>query len=164
MGQTESRSGFTFIEVLIVLMLLAIVSATFIPQITAANSDARRTAVEEDLALMRRQIQNFKDQHNQFPAYGSDSQVQFLEHLMQKTNRAGQVLANGRFGPYLLGDVPENPFTRSNAVLVVLGDLKAHQYSGHGSHGWAYSSTTGEIRVNLSPNVVDPNGEPVNRQ
>jgi prepilin-type N-terminal cleavage/methylation domain-containing protein len=161
MGRT--RSGFTFIEILIVLMLLTIVGVTFVPQLRAASDDARRSAVAEDLAMLRRQIKGFHDDHNRFPAHGLATQSTFVGHLTKKTSHACDVSDTGRFGPYLIGDVPVNAFTQQNAVLIVPGELKPHQYAGHGEHGWAYSSSTGEIRANLSPNVVDKKSVSVNR-
>jgi general secretion pathway protein G len=163
MGRSESRSGFTFIEILIVLVLLGIVGVTFVPQLTAASNDARREAVEQGLAMMRRQIKSYHNHHQQYPAHGTNSKKRFLSHLTEKTNHAGDVNAAGRFGPYVIGGVPVNAYTQQNSVLVVPGELRAHQFAGHGDHGWAYSSTTGEFRANLSPNVTNQDDVPVNR-
>lgn len=162
MGLTESKLGFTVIEILIVLVLLGIVGVTFVPQIISANDDARRTAVQADLGMLRRQIKNYYAQHKQFPAHSTNSPELFLSQLTQKTNHAGDVSETGRFGPYLIGDVPVNAYTQNNGVLIVPGELKPHQYAGHGDHGWVYSSTTGEFRANLSPNVKAANGVLVN--
>lgn len=163
MGRSESRHGFTLIEIVIVLVLLGIVTVTFVPQLTAASDDARRSAVEEHLAMMRRQIKSYHSQHQQYPAHGTNSNKLFMDHLLQKTNHAGDVSRTGRFGPYLLGGVPVNAYTQKSSVLIVPGVLKPHQYAGHGDHGWVYSSTTGDVRANLSPNVTNQENVPVNR-
>ena len=147
--RTKSATRFSFLELLIVVTLLAILGATLVPQFTAAHEDARQAAVSDDLDRFRRQLDLYRVQHGHWPAEGTNSEAQFIKQLRSRTTSTGIVHEDGKYGPYLIGEIPANPFNHSNKVLVVPGPLKPHQSDGQGSYGWVYSSTTGEFRVNL---------------
>lgn len=146
--RAKTANRFSFLELLIVVTLLAILGATLVPQFTAAHEDARQAAVAEDLDRFRRQLDLYRTQHGHWPAEGTNSEAQLIKQLRSRTTSTGVVHEDGKYGPYLIGEIPANPFNHSNKVLVVPGPLKPHQFDGQGVYGWAYSSTTGEFRVN----------------
>src|SRR5213075_1841380 len=57
------KSGFTLVEILIVVIILGILAAIVIPQFTNASSDARKSSVASTLQTLRGQIELFKIQH-----------------------------------------------------------------------------------------------------
>ena len=155
----RTSSGFTLIELLIVLALLGILAATFVPRFTAAHQDARRAAVAQDLDMFQRLIGLYREHHNgHLPAEGTDSEETFLKQLRGRTTVTGAVAPNGKYGPYLTGNIPPNPYGGASTVLVVAGPLQPHQCDGNGQHGWTYSSTTGELRANLGGSPVRDDG------
>jgi len=163
-SRSTGTSGFTLLEILIVGTLLLILAATFVPEFTAAHEDARCSAVQDDLNMLRRQIELYRRQHDgRFPGYATASEETFLKQLGQRTDPIGTPSPKGKYGPYLSGDMPRSPYKDSPRVLVVLGPLKPVHYDGSGEHGWTYSSSTGEIRANVSPTITAPNGKPVNQ-
>ena len=62
--RSRELNGFTLIEILIVVVILGILAATVLPQFTAANDDAKESALVQDLQLLRSQIEMYKFDHN----------------------------------------------------------------------------------------------------
>lgn len=161
-GTVESR-GFTVIELFIVLAILGLLAATLIPQVSVAGDVARQEAILKDLHMFRRQIAAFsKDHDGRLPAQGTNSATRVEAEMTGKTTPSGNVSGDGRLGPYLIGDIPRNPYSHADTILVVPGELKEHHYNGSANHGWAYSSTTGEFRANLTDDTTDSSGRRIN--
>ena len=141
-----ARAGFTLVEVLIVVVILAILAATVLPQFSNASGDAADGALKQNLHTVRSQIELFRVQHNnKLPGNSTDT---FVEQMLNKTNRAGVVGTGAEhvYGPYVSADAfPANPFNELNAVSVVAGDpvLVAED----NTDGWVYSKKTGEFRA-----------------
>src|SRR5256885_14184739 len=57
------KSGFTLVEILIVVIILGILAAIVIPQFTNASQDARESALLSQLQTLRSQIELYKLQH-----------------------------------------------------------------------------------------------------
>src|SRR3954454_23980231 len=97
MKTTERRSAFTLIEVLIVVVIMAILAATIIPQFTESTKDAKASTVKFNLATLRSQIQLYRAQHN-----GVNPSATLVE-LTTTTGIDGSqgTGANFPYGPYL---------------------------------------------------------------
>ncbi len=127
------RDGFTLIEVLIVVTIMAVLAATIIPQFTTSADEARQSQLDYNVHALQSQIHLYHLNHNSlFP--------DVLTKLTVKTDLDGTVNAAGEYGPYMAGGVlPDNPFTKSTAVTASAdGVLK---FGG----GWLYNATTGQI-------------------
>ena len=136
---------------------------SLIPQLLTANDNARYDAIQQDLIQFRRQIEQYSLDHDgRLPAHGTNSSEVFARQLKGRTTHTGVVRDDGRYGPYLIGELPANPVSGLSRVLVVPGPLRQHHFAGRGDHGWAYSSETGEIRANVAANIVGADGRPVN--
>ncbi len=123
------RTGFTLVEILIVVIILGILAAIVVPQFTEASADAKVSALSSDLQTVRSQLQLYKLQHG--GSYPSTPVTQ----LTTATKEDGT--AGGTFGPYLT-TFPSNPFTSSS-------DVDVDGTKGDGSHAWYFNSTTGEF-------------------
>jgi len=123
------KSGFTLVEILIVVIILGILAAIVIPQFTNASTSARVASLQGQLQTLRSQIQLFKLQHNDILP---DLVTNQWGQMMSKTNVAGvvDVTVTGVCGPYL-ESVPSNPL---NGFSAVAGAAAA-------STGWVYSIT-----------------------
>src|SRR5438045_703545 len=85
---TSRKSGFTLVEILIVVIILGILAAIVIPQFTNASTDARKASLVSQLQTLRSQIQLFKLQHNDILP---DLVANQWNQMMQKTNLTGAV-------------------------------------------------------------------------
>lgn len=133
--KAKIRQGFTLVEVLIVVVILAILAAAIIPQFTDSTNDARESTGLLNLRTIRGQISLYRAQHEGAVPAAT------LAELLIKTDVAGS--AGGDLGPYLQF-VPENPFTKSNKVRTTSTDPPSAA-SGASDAGWLYNATTGMI-------------------
>lgn len=134
------RSGFTLIEVLIVVVIMAVLAATIIPQFSTSTEDAKLNQQEFNVHTLRSQIQLYRIQHGgRYPTIQDDS----LPELTSKTDVDGTINASGEYGPYILDALPHNPFTNSNEVVATNATTEAEL--SYGGRGWLYNPTTGMI-------------------
>jgi general secretion pathway protein G len=149
MKTNQPRAAFTLIEVLIVVVIMAILAATIIPQFTDSTKDAKASTVKFNLATLRSQIQLYRTQHNGANPTGT------LVELTTTTDVGGAVGtgANFVYGPYLR-EVPTNPFTNSKAVKVISSDPAAAGDVTSGGGGWLYNVTTGNVWIDHADYVT----------
>lgn len=143
---TNRKWGFTLIEILIVVVIMAILAATIIPQLSSSTNDARESTLNFNRQSLRAQIELYRIHHN-----GRLPQVQNegLPQLTSMTNAQGQI-GTGEgytFGPYIEA-IPINPFDgKSRVVAVNLGGARPTAVAD-GNGGWQYDPNTGAIWPN----------------
>lgn len=140
MKRSIGRSGFTLVEVLIVVVIMAILAATIIPQFTDSTKDAKSSTAKFNLQTMRSQVELYKSQHNGSPP-GST-----LVELTKSTNSSGTQGTGASFpyGPYMR-ELPANPFTNNAAIKVITNNPAAVGDVTSGNAGWLYNTTTGGL-------------------
>ena len=161
----RSQQGFTLVELLIVVIILAILAAIIVPQFTEATDDATQSAYDTNVANIRSAIDLYRQQHQEYPGavisgggtcgsgtavVGAVGEAAFLAQLRNYTNAAGQACtgtdANFRYGPYLKDDLPVNPLavtTPNNTVTVVSTGVLG--LTSGSTDGWRFDSVTGEF-------------------
>jgi prepilin-type N-terminal cleavage/methylation domain-containing protein len=123
------RCGFTLIEMLIVVTVIAILAMLVIPRAMGARRKASETQLRGNLKQIRDGIERFEATTAAWPpaitdlmaASGADVSADF-------DGRGGSVDRNAYDGPYLLapdGSVPKDPFT--------------------GATDWNYDNATGDV-------------------
>jgi general secretion pathway protein G len=147
----KKRSGFTLVEILIVVVILGILAAIVIPQFSTASEDAKLSTLISDLQTIRSQIQLYKLKHNgKLPGAGTAT---FSDALTKYTKTDGSLATvqapdpnNGVCDPYLQ-KIPGNPFSSSTGfssdVEIGVGAPPAKDTSG-----WYFNSTTGAFNAN----------------
>lgn len=136
------RNAFTLIEVLIVVVIMAVLAATIIPQFSSSTKDAKDSSLKFNMHTLRSQIELYKVHHlGDYPTITDDS----LPQLTGKTNVKGEIGTGTGYpyGPYLDGELPTNPFNDSNAVAAGTGTGEVA-----GGAGWQYDASTGGIWPN----------------
>src|SRR5258705_118678 len=92
----KQRHGFTLVDVLIVVVILRILAVTVLRQFTAANNDAKESALIQDLQTLRSQVQLYKFQHEgKFPVSGSTTPQAFKDAVLLSTDSKGVTGAIG---------------------------------------------------------------------
>jgi prepilin-type N-terminal cleavage/methylation domain-containing protein len=146
----DHRRAFTLIEVLIVVIIMAVLAATIIPQFSSSTRDAKDSALKFNLHSIRSQIEMYKSQHwNMAPALAT-----FSNQMTKKTDVSG-VVGIGEayiYGPYFQGNVPVNPFNNKNTLVATTATTEAEAKAiVTGSDGWLYNATSGDF----FPDYVD---------
>lgn len=142
----RKNTGFTLVEILIVVIILGILAAIVIPQFTEASNDARISALVSDLQTVRSQVELYKIQHlDDYPGTVSGTWTigNFVTHLTSKTTQAG--VAGGTLGPYLQ-QFPTNLF--NNDATVRDATAAADPNAAVGTAGWWFNPTTGNFGCN----------------
>lgn len=110
------KSGFTLVEILIVVVILGILAAIVIPQFTDASEQAKESSLVSDLQTMRSQIELYKIHHNgALPGEGGASVEQAITGLTDINGDTAAAPGSGVYGPYLQ-KLPKNPFTDGRGI------------------------------------------------
>jgi prepilin-type N-terminal cleavage/methylation domain-containing protein len=163
-----TNRGFSLVELLIVVIILAILAAIVVPQFADTTTDARASAIESNLATMRSAVQLYRQQHGAMPGAltaaggvcpagsaagtgtggaGAQGELAFVSQLTLYSSITGQTCTgtDGTFnmGPYLR-EIPVNPANNLATIEVlnagILGGL-----APDGGHGWKYDIVSGEL-------------------
>lgn len=133
------RTAFTLVEILIVVVIMAVLAATIIPQFNSSTKDAQVSTALFNLQSMRSQIELYKAQHG-----GEPPPSLTLVELTSKTNADHTTTGTPAFGPYLLR-LPDNPF---NNLATVAAAATNPPSTADGSTGWLYHAASGNIWIN----------------
>ena len=152
MCRDRRRNAFTLIEVLIVVIIMAVLAATIIPQFSSSTTDAKTSAVTFNLHTIRSQIEMYKVHHNGLlPVLAT-----FSDQMTKATNVTGGTTgANLIYGPYFQGAVPTNPFTNTNTLVAVAAAGTVPAGIVAGGAGWQYDTTTGGFYPNNAEYYVN---------
>ncbi len=157
----RAKSGFTLVEILIVVVILGILAAIVIPQFTNASTQAKESQLVSDLQTMRSQIELYKINHNDnLP--GTQSGVDFATAMTSYTDVDGVVqpaAGVGIYGPYLQ-KIPSNPWV-TNAALAITVTSGTGSADGTGLvSGWYFNTDSGKIQANDAETCKDAASTP----
>ena len=140
----KARSGFTLVEILIVVVILGILAAIVIPQFTDASTEAKTSSLCTDLQTMRSQIELYKIQHNDLlPAAAGEVQADFEARMTAQTDIDGN--AGTDYGPYIQ-QIPTNQFNDSKTIRIEAGASTA----GAATDGWVFNTDTGSFHADTA--------------
>jgi general secretion pathway protein G len=144
----RAKSGFTLVEILIVVVILGILAAIVIPQFTNASTEARESALVSDLQSVRSQIELYKIQHNNDALPGAGTAT-FVECMEGYTDKDGAVVAQGTVGALgkYMQKIPVNPFSTADAATNLVRVETGASTAGADSHHWVYNTGTGTFQA-----------------
>jgi type II secretory pathway pseudopilin PulG len=153
--------GVNRVELVIVITVLAVVSAIAVPRITRAARGADESALGRSLTIIRTSIETYAaEHHGTYPGAAADgaggaagSEEAFISQLTMYSDKAGNV-ANDRnpdtgkiYGPYMycIPPLSVGANTGQTRVKVVAGTAAP---TVGGAAAWVYNCTTGKIIAN----------------
>ncbi len=169
------QRGFTLVELLIVVIILAILAAIVIPQFSSATVDAQESALDSNVNSLRSAIDLYRAQHNgKFPgavaatgatctvgtagAGAINTAVAVIDQLTKFSSAIGTTCSGADpttlLGPYLRKGFPADPITNSAAIAVATAGIPLAPAAATG--GWSYDVKTGQIVMNS--NATDSKG------
>ena len=135
----RAKSGFTLVEILIVVVILGILAAIVIPQFTSASTEAKESNLVSNLQAVRSQIQLYKIQHNDnLPTAGAATFEQCMIGLTDVDGDVAAAPGAGVYGPYMQR-IPKNPFGPAGSESSVEIDGTA----GDDTAGWNFVTVAG---------------------
>ncbi len=162
----SGKSGFTLIEILIVVVLLGIMAAMVIPKFSNAAAESRENMLLEDLRILKAQVGVYRAQHWDVPPGYADgdtsnapTEADFVAQLTLFTDENGATNAvqtdQFKYGPYMR-EIPDNPINGLSSVEII-PDGGALPGVGDDSHGWIYRPE--DLTVLNDAAGTDSNGE-----
>jgi general secretion pathway protein G len=135
----RAEGGFTFIEIMVVVAILAILAALVVPRIMGRTDDAKRTAAKVQIRNIEGALQLYKLDNGVYP-----STEQGLKALVEKPS-AGMVPKKWKLGGYI-PSIPEDPWGNPYKYLSpapvqqgqygqVKGDYEITSYATDGEAG-----------------------------
>jgi len=135
----KAKSGFTLVEILIVVVILGILAAIVIPQFTEASTEARESSLKTDLQTLRSMIELYSVQHLDV----NPTLANFVNQMTKQSDINGTVppaAGMTALGPYLQ-QIPTNPFNSKSTLDPSPGT------AGDDGGGWEYDETSGDIHA-----------------
>jgi general secretion pathway protein G len=121
------RSGFSLVELVVVVLILGILAAVAAPKMFDTAGDARQNGTRQSLTVLRDAIELYKAQNGSYPAAAS--------------------LATS-LKPFIKGPFPAVQVGANQNATVVASSQNPITTPESGGAGWAYNQTTGDIVVN----------------
>ena len=131
MSVAKKRSGFTLIELVIVVLVLGIIAAVAAPKLFDVTANARENGTRQSLTTIRNAIELYRATSGSYPP--ASTLATSLRSSLQ-----GGTFPSPQVGSHV----------NDNTVRSFTG-----AFSQSGTNGWAYNETTGEFYVN------DPSSE-----
>jgi prepilin-type N-terminal cleavage/methylation domain-containing protein len=160
----KDQSGFTLMEILIVVILMGILAMVVIPQISVSSEDTRVSTLQSNLTQVRNLLEVYYAQHAETypgeidhttgsgaPADDAAAAVSFVAQLAQYTKTSGEASTTDRtnfpVGPYIKSkNLPPNPFNNQSSVKIdsTTTDITARTYNaGDETDGYKFFVKTG---------------------
>ena len=164
MKTIKNQSGFTLVEMLIVVIVLGILAMIVVPQVAVSTSDTKLKALQTNLSAMRSAIELYYAQHNQtYPGAkkidgttgptAAEAATAFVQQLTQYTDANGLVSATktstAKYGPYIKGgQLPANPANNGTSVLCDVATDNVTTRAQSGTESWKFYTITGVLIAN----------------
>jgi general secretion pathway protein G len=126
----RAGSGFTLIEIMVVIVILGVLAALVVPSVLSRTDDARIVAAKSDIGAIRQALKLYRLDNQRYP-----TTEQGLDALVAKP-AAPPVPANWKPGGYL-EKLPQDPWGRAYQYLNpgLRSDVDVFTYGADGQPG-----------------------------
>jgi len=144
--RTTRKSGFTLVEILIVVIILGILAAIVIPQFTNASQDARRSSLQSTVQTLRSQISLYKLQHHDTTPVLATFWDQLTLYSDDTGGTAAAKDATHIYGPYVQ-TIPANGMvpTAASTVVIAPATFPPTIADCDGTQAYFYDATSGKV-------------------
>ena len=157
----KSRRGFTLIELMIVIIVIAILALIVIPKLASASRKAKESSLKANLGMIRNSLEQFQSDTGYYP--------NTLEDMVVSTGSKGYDgaatvdVSTTYKGPYMRQQggvgtnnaMPKNPFitsaTSETAGTAAPSSATTPSTAAH----WVYDKSTGKIWPNIFGKTID---------
>ena len=157
--RSRRLGGFTLVELLIVVIVLAILAAIVVPQFATSTDDAKLAAADSTLANVRAAVDLYYQQHGEYPSAlgdgtnAADSTGAWLGQLSLYTDDDGDAQntkdATHIYGPYLRkAEIPLEPITNLQVLEISTAGVLGMTATAGDPGGWKFDNQTGQFIIN----------------
>ncbi len=127
-------SGFTLVELVVVIMILGILAAVAVPKLINVTGTATDNGLRQTLSVVRNAIELYAAAHGgNLPGQDQDSD-KFKAEL----------------APYLRGEFPKSPVGTKDAVVHFTGVAETDPMPADDTSGWLYNYKDGRFVANCT--------------
>jgi len=135
----RSKTGFSLVELIIVVAVLGILAAVIVPQFQGYSADAKESVAKEGLRMLRSGIEVYTAQNAGIPpGYVDNDPLGTLDGDAFVT----QLTTGKRY----MSEMPENPFNEL-ATISMIGNSATFPATPSGQFGWIYQPATKTIKI-----------------
>lgn len=127
----ERRKGFTLVELLVVIVVLAVLAAIVLPKFMDSSARSKESSLRTDLKLIRNAISAFQADTAKYP--GSLADLAETDGTKVKDASGAAIVTKDWHGPYLEA-VPTDPISGT---------------------AFTYTAATGKVASSASGNALD---------
>jgi prepilin-type N-terminal cleavage/methylation domain-containing protein len=140
--RANRKSGFTLVELVIVIVVLGILAAVAVPKFFDFTTDAKEAACKGSLGGVRSAVSNYYA-YSATPAGGGTAGFPTLVQL----ETVNTVLAQ---------DIPDNPYsTGADKNAVVAGTTKGTPVTAGTTGAWCYNFATGDFWADTASGALE---------
>ncbi len=172
-AKSPSKSGFTLIEILMVILLIAVLALMGITQFQNYSTDAKDATTKSNLQVLRRAIAT-QNAQMRLRCNVTTTNPPPLTNLIANDITTGSSpctttqVSNRQDRAFVAGDIPANPWGQNQSNTIVASTLSTSAQKATGNcggtargasdDGWCYNTTTGDIWANSAHNTGGATG------
>jgi general secretion pathway protein G len=143
MERAKRKKGFTLVELLVVIVVLAVLAAIVLPKFMNSSKRSKESALKSDLKLVRNAVSLFQADTGAYPKALTDLTATAAPAKgLDSAGADATITATDWHGPYLQ-DLPKDPIDGTDLVYTItspgVGKV-ASDTTGNGLDGTAYTT------------------------
>lgn len=161
-SSTKSRRGFTLIELMIVIIVIAILALIVIPKLASASRKAKESSMRANLNMIRNALEQFQSDTGYYPNT-LESLVCAAADAVGYDGSATVAVTTTYKGPYMRqqggigtnNGIPRNPFITSATAETAGTAAPSSATTPSTAAHWVYDKAAGKVWPNVLGTTVD---------